>query len=322
MTRLIFTVTLPDQTYHLVNENSYGFFVYDGGVLSMGNGYGRYGHRDQRLTAYKGATINYTKVQAMGASDTFLILDGATAHLTADYTANVGDDTAQKNITLKNGALMDGVMMTWARQDINGGNNVITVDGTSASTVAIEKIRFGMNGKAAASGVEMLETLDVKDVTADADVDLTVSSSIYKHATATCEAGNEEFFGLVKQGAGTVLFTGTSPDFGASLAIEDGAVNFGPEAVLNGSKLFIKGTVAMDIPAGAKVAFDAIDLPEGKTLALTGVLKKDSLKVGADKNALSAEQLAQITYEGKTGKVYVDENGCLRVNTAMVLSIR
>lgn len=92
------------------------------------------------------------------------------------------------------------------------------------------------------------------------------------------------------------------------LAIEAGAVNFGPKAVLNGLKLFIKGDVAMDIPAGAKVAFGAIDLPEGKTLALTGVLKLGSLKVGTDKTALTAEQLAQITYEGKKGKIYVSDD--------------
>ena len=316
------TVTLPDQTYHLVNENSYGFFVYDGGVLSMGNGYGAYGHRDQRLTAYEGATINYTKVQSMGISDTFAIFDGATAHFTADYTLKAADDTAHKNITLKNGALMDGVMMTWARQDINGGNNKITVDGTSASTVAIKKIRFGMNGKAAASGVKMLETLDVKDVTGDADVDLTVSSSIYKHATATCAEGNEAYFGIVKQGAGTVEFTGASPDFGASLTLEAGTVAFGATSVMTGSKLFVAGDAALAFTKGAQVTFNGLDLTAGKTLDITGKLRRGTLKFGADKNALSAAQLAQITYEGKTGKVYVDENGCLRANTALVLSIR
>ncbi|MGN0876112.1 MAG: InlB B-repeat-containing protein [Kiritimatiellia bacterium] len=312
-------LTLKPGTYHLFNENGYGVHVYDGGSIDFGKGNGQYGVRDLRLTCHEGAEVRYNDVCAMGASDKSAIYDGATATFTKDYTADLSNDIAHGDITLKNGAKMTGVMMTWAW---NRNSGKLTIDGASPSSVTLEKIRLGQKDIAAASGKKMIETLIVKDVTGDAAVDLTVSSSFYQHANATCEAGNEEFFGLVKQGAGTVLFTGTSPDFGASLAIEDGAVNFGPEAVLNGSKLFIKGTVAMDISAGAKVAFDAIDLPEGKTLALTGVLKKDSLKVGADKNALTAAQLAQITYEGKTGKVYVDENGCLRANTAMVLSIR
>ena len=312
-------LTLKPGTYHLFNSNGYGVHVYDGGSIDFGRGNGQYGVRDLRLTCYEGAEVRYNDVCAMGQSDNFAVYDGATAKFTKDYTDDPGNDIAHGNITLKNGAEMTGVMMTWAW---NRNSGKLTIDGASPSSVTLKKIRVGQNNIAAASNAKMIEMLNVKDVTGDAAVDLTVSSSFYQHANATCEAGNEEFFGLVKQGAGTVLFTGTSPDFGASLAIEDGAVNFGPEAVLNGSKLFIKGTVAMDIPAGAKVAFDAIDLPEGKTLALTGVLKKDSLKVGADKNALSAEQLAQITYEGKTGKVYVDENGCLRANTALVLSIR
>ncbi|MGN0855728.1 MAG: hypothetical protein ACI4R9_09455 [Kiritimatiellia bacterium] len=308
------TVTVENGNYHFFNENTYGMTIHDGGVLNLGTGYGEYGHRDQILTCLAGGIVNYTTVQSMGRADNTATFDGGTGNFTADYSTS-NSDTAMKSIVLKNGGSLAGIMMTWGW---NQTTCTLTVDGTSASTVSLEKIRFGQAGVTAASSKKMLENLLVNDVTGDSGADLTISSTLYKNATATCEEGAEAFFGMVKQGAGMVLFTGASPEYGASLTMEAGTVAFGPAAVFGASTLIVNGDATIDVAWGAKVTFDdssSMVWADGATLSFTGDFGRTSVRVGTGAAALTDTQLAAIRYvraDGKARPLTIDAEGYLQ----------
>lgn len=307
------TVTLASDTYHLFHENTYGATIQDGGVLNVGKGLYDYGHREQIVTCLAGGTINYTAVQAMGSADNKATFDGGTGNFTADYSSS-NSDIAMKNIILKNGGSLEGTMMTWGW---NRTTCTLTVDGTTPSAISLEKIRFGQNGITAASNKKMQEILDIADVTGDSGVDLTVSSTLYKHATAVCGEGAEPYFGIVKKGAGTVSFTGESPEYGASLTMEAGTVAFAPTAVFGASTLIVNGDATINVAMGAKLTFadsSAMTWTEGAKLSFTGDFGTRSVRIGADADALTGDQLAALQYvssEGKTRPLGIDEEGYL-----------
>ena len=307
------TVTLADDTYHLFHENTFGMTIQDGGVLNVGSGYGIYGHRDQIVTCLSGGTINYTRVQAMGAADKKATFDGGTGFFASDYST-LADDNAMKDIVLKNGGTLTGVMMTWGW---NSTTCTLTVDGMTPSSITLEKIRFGQKGITATSTKKMQEILVVQDVTGNADADLTVSSTIFTNATAVCEAGNEAYFGIVKQGPGTVLFTGKSPDYDASLTMEAGTVSFGSSAVFDASTLIVNGDATIDVAMGAKLTFadsSAMIWSEGAKLSFTGDFGTKSVRIGIGPDSLTGDQLAALQYvssEGKTRPLGIDEEGYL-----------
>ena len=307
------TVTLADGTYHLFCENTYGATIHDGGVLNVGSGYGIYGHRDQIVTCLSGGTINYTRVQAMGVADKKATFDGGTGFFASDYSTSA-DDNAMKDIVLKNGGTLTGVMMTWGW---NRTTCTLTVDGTTPSSITLEKIRFGQKGITATSTTKMQEILVVQDVTGNADADLIVSSTIFTNATAVCEAGNEAYFGIVKQGPGTVLFTGKSLDYDASLTMEAGTVSFGSSAVFDASTLIVNGDATIDVAMGAKLTFadsSAMTWSEGAKLSFTGDFGTKSVRIGTGPDSLTGDQLAALQYmssEGKTRPLGIDEEGYL-----------
>lgn len=306
-------VTLASGTYHLFHENTFGMTIQDGGVLNVGKGLYDYGHREQIVTCLAGGTINYTAVQAMGSADNKATFDGGTGNFTADYSSS-NSDIAMKNIILKNGGSLEGTMMTWGW---NRTTCTLTVDGTTPSSITLEKIRFGQNGITATSTTKMQEILDIADVTGDSGVDLTVSSTLYKHATAVCGDGAEPYFGIVKKGAGTVSFTGESPEYGASLTMEAGTVAFAPTAVFGASTLIVNGDATINVAMGAKLTFadsSAMTWTEGAKLSFTGDFGTRSVRIGADADALTGDQLASLQYvssEGKTRPLGIDEEGYL-----------
>ncbi|MGN0845390.1 MAG: InlB B-repeat-containing protein [Kiritimatiellia bacterium] len=307
------TVTLADGTYHLFNENTFGMTIQDGGVLNVGSGYDYYGHRDQIVTCLAGGTINYTKVQSMGTADNKATFDGGTGNFTADYSSS-NSDIAMASIFLKNGGSLTGTMMTWGW---SRNTCTLTVDGTTPSAISLEKIRFGQAGVTAASNKKMQEILVVQDATGNADADLVVSSTLYKHATAVCGEGAEPYFGIVKQGTGTVSFSGESPEYGASLTIEAGTVAFAPTAVFGASTLIVNGDATIDVAMGAKLTFadsSAMAWTEGAKLSFTGDFGTRSVRIGTSADSLTGDQLASLQYvssEGKTRPLGIDEEGYL-----------
>ena len=194
----------------------------------------------------------------------------------------------------------------------------VEATGSKASAIEVENlVIYGENASVAApSGLQLI----VDDVTCDAASDLVVSSKITeKDSDKIVERAGT---GLWKQGEGTVEFSGAeSACPNGIFRLEAGTVRFAATASGTYGALELTGDASIEIVDGAKVAFaeDAgIAWETDATLNITGKLRKGALHVGA----LTAAQLAQITYEGKRGKVYVDDTGCLRANTALVLSIR
>ena len=314
------TVTLAKGTYHLLYQNTYGIFVYDGGVLNMNSFLNDYGLRSARVTCYEGGTINCPDVWSLGSggSSEPLTLDGGVVHMTKDYSENLGADIKQTALIMKNGALIDGVMMTWAR-----GENTLTVDGTEPSSVELEKIRFGQRSNA--SSTKMLEKLVVNDVTGDDEVDLTVSSELYINGGATWDVSSATNLGFVKDGAGTLLLTGVSPDFGGSVTMKSGTLAFSSTSKLSGAVLNVTGNATLALERGAEVSFldsSTIAWTAGATLDIEGNLYGHSLRFGTNTNGLTAAQLASISYKGTFGNVYLDENGYLHTHDATVILFR
>ena len=303
------TVTIAKGTYHIFYNNSYGIFVRDGGVLNMNSFLNNYGLRNAKVTCDKGGVINFTDVWSTGSggANEPLTLDGGTAHMTKDYDAQAGADIKQTALILKNGALIDGVMMTWGR-----GDNTLTVSGEEPSSVELQRIRFGQNANA--DSTKMIETIVVDDVTGDEEADLTVSSELYLNRSLTWSLAKATNLGIVKDGAGTLLLTGVSPNFGGSVTLKNGTLAFGSSAKLDGAALIVSGDTTLDFADNATAAFadsSTMTWTADKTLDIQGELYRHTLRVGTDENGLTPEQLAQITYHGKPGRVTIDDEGYL-----------
>ena len=313
------TVTISKGTYHLVHGNSYGIFVHDGGVLNMNSFLGGYGLREAIITCEKGGTINCPDVWSLGSGDAGkpLTVDGGVVNMSYDYDAKTGDDIKQTALILKNGALVDGVMMTWGR-----GENTLTVGGTEPSTVALERIRFGQNANA--SSTKMVETLVVNDVTGDEAEDLVVSSKFYLNPAAKWSLDNVARIGFVKDGAGTLLLTGASTDFGGSVAMKAGTLKLGKGARLDGAVLIVSGDSTIDCAGGAMAFADSHEIAwtDGATLNLTGEIGRKSIRVGTDANGLTPDQLAAITVNGKKGRVAIGGDGYLIVSSGMMVIVK
>ena len=317
-------LTLPNSSsvYH-VFYSSPGVDVYDGGVMKIGQGYLHYGHREAKITCHKGGIVQYTAVPALGGADAFIAIDGGELRLCDDYSAKPGDDTATKLMALSNGAAVNGGMMTWAWSRTT---NAIAVRGTSPSYFNASLVRFGQNNEVAASNKKMIQQLAVEDVTGDDGADFTVAAKLFLNPNTTWARENEEFCGIEKTGAGTVLFTSADSLLAGSLKVKAGTVAFGDDANLSGMSLWLQGGT-VDFGNSKGSAFDRIKLDEDsfitvdaksivtfadssdmawtadKTLAFSGTMGKKSVRVGTSAAALTAEQLAAVKFKTASGKL-------------------
>ena len=328
-------LTLPNSSsvYH-VFYSSPGVDVYDGGVMKIGQGYLHYGHREAKITCHKGGIVQYTAVPALGGADAFIAIDGGELRLCDDYSAKPGDDTATKLMALSNGAAVNGGMMTWAWSRTT---NAIAVRGTSPSYFNASLVRFGQNNEVAASNKKMIQQLAVEDVTGDDGADFTVAAKLFLNPNTTWARENEEFCGIEKTGAGTVLFTSADSLLAGSLKVKAGTVAFGDDANLSGMSLWLQGGT-VDFGNSKGSAFDRIKLDEdsfitvdaksivtfadssgmtwtaGKTLVFSGTMGKKSVRVGTSAAALTADQLAAVKFKTASGKLRamtVDDEGYL-----------
>ena len=328
-------LTLPNSSsvYH-VFYSSPGVDVYDGGVMKIGQGYLHYGHREAKITCHKGGIVQYTAVPALGGADAFIAIDGGELRLCDDYSAKPGDDTATKLMALSNGAAVNGGMMTWAWSRTT---NAIAVRGTSPSYFNASLVRFGQNNEVAASNKKMIQQLAVEDVTGDDGADFTVAAKLFLNPNTTWARENEEFCGIEKTGAGTVLFTSADSLLAGSLKVKAGTVAFGDDANLSGMSLWLQGGT-VDFGNSKGSAFDRIKLDEdsfitvdaksivtfadssgmtwtaGKTLVFSGTMGRKSVRVGTSAAALTADQLAAVKFKtafGKLRAMTIDAEGYL-----------
>ena len=317
-------LTLPNSSsvYH-VFYSSPGVDVYDGGVMKIGQGYLHYGHREAKITCHKGGIVQYTAVPALGGADAFIAIDGGELRLCDDYSAKPGDDTATKLMALSNGAAVNGGMMTWAWSRTT---NAIAVRGTSPSYFNASLVRFGQNNEVAASNKKMIQQLAVEDVTGDDGADFTVAAKLFLNPNTTWARENEEFCGIEKTGAGTVLFTSADSLLAGSLKVKAGTVAFGDDANLSGMSLWLQGGT-VDFGNSKGSAFDRIKLDEDsfitvdaksivtfadssdmawtadKTLVFSGTMGRKSVRVGTSAAALTADQLAAVKFKTASGKL-------------------
>ncbi len=313
--------------HYWVFSNSPSVDVHDGGLLKMSHGYDFYGHTGAKITCHRGGVVEYLTVKAFGAADAFITIDGGTLQLSADYTNQLGEDTAGKKMTLSNGAEVTGKMMTWAWQHTS---SELFVQGTSPSFFHAEKIRFGQNGQTASeSARNMVEKISVADVTGDAEADFIVSSTFYLNPNTNWD--NDEYCGIEKTGAGTMLLTGTNSVLAGSFKVKEGTVAFGTHAsgepaTLDGMALWMQGgtvdfgtsrgsdftELKLDADSafvarkGAQVTFadsSAVAWTEDAQLLISGDWTKRTFRVGTSGDALTPEQLAQIKALRANGKM-------------------
>ncbi len=327
------TATLPEGGYQGYDRfyGCPGAHIRAGGVLNVNACYSGYGHSGANIICHAGGRVNYLTVQAAGSYDLSLTLDGGELCLVADYTDNFGSDNPGKKLTLSNGAQVNGVMMTWAWQ---ASANELFVTGTSPSFFNAEKIRFGQSGTIAGPHINsagneeshnnMVEKISVADVTGDAEADFIVSSTFYLNPETNWD--EDEYCGIEKTGAGTMLLTGTNSVLAGSLKVKEGTVAFGTHASgeaasLDGMALWMQGgtvdfgasesdftelkldassteNAASTLVAqrGARVTFADSSTVEwtGEKLLVSGDWSKRTFRVGTTGDALTADQLAKI----------------------------
>lgn len=304
-----------DGNYHDFYSNSQGIYVHDGGTLSLGSGYGVYGHRNWIMIVEAGGTIIYRNKQNAGLAESGTQVLGGEIQFPTDYSANPQDNFFTK-LVMQDGARLTGEIYTWAY-----GAYTHEIGGTTPSFIDVEKVRVGRTGDCnqwknytVGSGAKCVETLNVADVTGDAEADLVVSSELYANPYTIFTDATAQYFGIAKKGDGTVKFTGTSTNYNASLSLEAGSVAFGPEAKFNASAFILTGNGTFELETGAEVSFTDSSTQTwtaDKTLDIQGELYRHTLRVGTDENGLTPEQLAQITYHGKPGRITIDGEGYL-----------
>lgn len=247
-----------------------------------------------------GGTLTLARLFNAGHNRPITINGGTLALTFTDH----GDGGNYVNaLTLMNGAQVTGYKLRVGYVSVP----TITVSGTSPSTLAA-----GMN--LVKNGAYPL-TLNVADVTGDAATDFFITGSIGDYPDA-----NYVGMPLVKTGDGTVSFSGFNTHTGTvtvtagTLALDgSGALNAANDIVLNGGTLSLgavtnacgtlslsaSSTLALGDGALAFADSSAAAWTNGVTLTLTGTLGPQTVRVGTDQNALTADQLDAITYNGK-----------------------
>ncbi len=295
-----------------------GVHIHEGGVLNVHDSHYGYGHTGAKIIAHPGGEVKYLSKQALGQSDESLTVAGGKAYFAVDYESDLGANTAVRKLEFTDGALVYGEMMTWAW---NATANALTVGGSAPSSVELKKIRFGQQGQTASSSSQnMIEKISVADVTGDAEADFVVSSTFYLNPGTNWD--EDEYCGIEKTGAGTMLLTGTNSLLAGSFKVKEGTVAFGTHAsgepaTLDGMALWMQGGT-VDFGAsegsdftelkldedsnfvakkGSRVTFtdsSAIQWAEGKSLLISGDWTKRSFKIGENDRSLTSAQLAQI----------------------------
>ncbi len=297
-----------------------------GELILASDTYSHYGFSGARFNAYEGGKIRLTVDQAIGVNNNQIALFGG----------RIENEMPRSNEYLTDFTLADGAVVTGGRYLIgyydlyvgtDGDISKVKVTGSQPSRIEASELLFGnANGKPTGTGNDEIAEFTIEDVTGDAASDLIITSPIRKNGKPVltvadgASADNRLYYGLVKKGAGTLELNGEL-DMVGSVTLADGTLRLGANAQGTLGAIVLTGNAAIDVVPGSHIVFDdasALAWTEGAKLNVTGRLRKGKLVVGK----LTAAQLAQITYEGKAGKVYVDDTGCLRANTALVLSIR
>ena len=216
---------------------------------------------------------------------------------------------------MNDGAKVSGTGFQVGFKDYYERWSSINVGGTVPSLIDAESLMVGFQYPAGSKkpiGVKFI----VADVTGDDDTDLLVTSPITEREGVTLfDEGYRDNLGVWKQGPGTLELAATNNACSTGVfKIEAGTVKFASTAggAFGAAVLLGNATIAAD--AGANVSFDDSSDQEwtaGVTLDIAKPLPSHTIRFGTSKNALTAEQLEQMTYDGKSGKLSLDDDGYL-----------
>ncbi len=251
-----------------------------------------------------------------------ITLDGGTLRSMDTAWDNGDNGNYMNNLTLLNGAWVTG-------HAIRVGNftaAAIEVGGTNASSVAA-----GIRLVNTANGTRPL-TLNVADVTGDADTDLAIPGVINDYPNLTGMP-------VVKAGDGTVTLSGANTYLGdttvgaGTLALgANGTLHTNSHVVLDGGTLAMGafsnalGTLALgnnsliDLGSGQLAFADSSSNAWTGTLTLTGTLGPQALRFGTDSTGLTGGQLQSITLDGESPGI--DADGYLAFGAGTVLLVR
>ena len=216
---------------------------------------------------------------------------------------------------MNDGAKVSGTGFRLGFKDYYNSWSFINVGGSVPSRIDAEHLMVGFQYPAD-SGKPIGVKFIVADVTGDDATDLLVTSPITERTGVTLfNEGYRDNRGVWKQGQGTLELA--SPDNACTTGVfkvEAGTVKFPSTAGGAFGAAVLLGDASLVADRGAKVSFaDSSDQAwtSGATLDVAKPLARRTIRFGTSANALTAAQLAQMTYDGKSGKLSLDANGYL-----------
>ena len=216
---------------------------------------------------------------------------------------------------MNDGARVTGKGYRVGFKDYYNSWSFIDVGGSVPSRIDAEHLMVGFQYPAD-SGKPIGVKFIVADVTGDDATDLLVTSPITERTDKTLfNEGYRDNLGVWKQGPGTVEFTATNNACATGVfKIEAGTVKFASTAggAFGAAVLMGNATIAAD--KGAHISFDDSSdqtWTAGATLDVAKPLPFHAIRFGTSTNALTAAQLGQMTYGGKSGKLSLDADGYL-----------
>lgn len=262
------------------------------------------------ITVNSGGTLTLVSQYNAGYSRPITI-DGGTLNCTVTVALPAGaadSGNYVNNLTLKNGARVTGSKLRMGNGALMSAR--IAVSGTQASS-----IEAGLS--LVKNGTETL-TFDVADATGDPEPDLFIPGIIRDYPNLTG-------LPIVKTGAGTMSFSGTNTHFGP-FTVTGGTFALGAhntlndknDIVLNGGTLDM-GSFSNSVGALTLKNTSEIVLGEGrlafanssgktwtKSLMLTGVLDRQTMRFGTNVTGLTSSQISSIILNGKHVRITDD----------------
>ena len=282
--------------------------VLSGGSLTLGSFYYEYGPggKDVPFVVQTNGLLRLTKENSIGTSKP-IYLNGGT------LTNEVNEANLLYKLYLRDNAKVSGnSYQVGFRNDKSW--SFIDVGGSLPSLIDADSLMVGYQYPADNNkpvGVKFI----VADVTGDDATDLLVTSPITERSGVTLfNEGYRENLGVWKQGPGTLELTSADNACTSGVfKVEAGTVRLGEGCGGNFGALIVLDDATIDC-AGGTIAFeDSADFAwtEGATLDIAKPLPKRAIRFGTSANALTDAQLAQMTYNGKSGKLSLDADGYL-----------
>ena len=216
---------------------------------------------------------------------------------------------------MNDGARVTGKGFQVGFKDYYNSWSFVNVGGSLPSLIDAESLMIGFQVPAD-SGKPIGVKFIVADVTGDADTDLLVASPITEKTGVTLfNEGYRDNLGVWKQGPGTLEIVAADNACSTGVfKIEAGTVKFARTAGGAFGAAVLLGDATLSADKGAHVSFaDSSDQAwtADATLDIAKPLASRAIRFGTSANALTAAQLAQMTYDGKSGKLFLDAEGYL-----------